>query len=356
MTNNVKPDNDDSMNKNSRLSPKLLWLIATIVICLVTLIGYLIINGKFSFSEDSGANLTDGSAPLLSQQSQAQKAIKQQWQWTEIKYEDEAPAAVQESQLPFTAESVYQALQEVKITKDGDIVLDHTTLISLDEALERIYKRLDSNSLAILQQLITDALPGTSGQQTAKLVADYYHFLLAKHEFSRMYEPLVAHEGAPTVESIASQQSLYQELQGLREVHLGDEVATSLFQASDADANFMFENMKLDADVNLTPEQRQIRRKEIQETFIEQSITIDDWPSRYRSFLQQKQSISRSELAQSDKESELKELYNQHFNGSEQQKIAHLRLDKIINTLLGECFSHGWALVKVKNHRGYGLL
>lgn len=326
MNNNVQSEPESLMSKRMALVAMVIFLFSVL-----TVLGYFFSAEIISFTEKDDGKVSSGelSVDLLSHSSVTENMIGDKWQWTEIKDKDEVREDSQLADLPFTAELVYQALQEVKISEDGNIVLDHTALVSLDEALERIYKKLDPDSLGTLQKLITEALPGAPGQQTAELVADYYHFLLAKHEFSRTYEPLVAYEGAPTVESIASQQSLYHELQNLREVHLGYEVAASLFQVSDADANFMFENMKIDADKSLTASQRQARRQEVQQTFIEQSIAIDNWPTRYRSFLQQKQVIINSQLAGTDKEVELSQLYNQYFNDREQQKIEHLRLDQI---------------------------
>ena len=197
------------------------------------------------------------------------KTIASEWQWQEINKNRSTTGST--DVLPFTPQSVHDALYAVKLDENGDIILDHDALISLDETLERIYNRLDGESLAILRDLITDALPGKAGEQTAKLVEDYQQFLQAKEAFSQANEQPAYSSGEQTVAAIESDKLLYSELQQLREVHLGSDVAKSLFSISDANAEFMFESLKLEADQSLTADQRAAKYQEIQERLQQQT-------------------------------------------------------------------------------------
>ena len=197
--------------------------------------------------------------------------ISQQWQWEKIA-SNTNETTNKNVQLPFTPQSVHDALQVVKIDENGDIILDHDALLSLDEALERIYNKLDGDSLKQLRELIEQALPGSAGQQTANLVEDYNAFLKAKDQFSK------THEGSPppydqqSIASISNDEALYGELKALRQVYLGDDVAKKLFAVSDATSQFMFDSMKLEFDDTLTPEEKDQRRIEHQQRL---NATID---------------------------------------------------------------------------------
>lgn len=230
--------------------------------------------------------------------------------------------------LPFTNQSVYQALQEVKIDADGDIILDHAALLSLDEALERMYGKLDEDKLSKLKALIEHHLPGSAGQQTAEIVENYTNYLVAKDEFSRVYESVPANE-EQTLETLTRDESLYGELRALREVYLGTEQTEQLFRITDANAQMMFDSLKVTADTSLSPEQKSDLLKEVQEVHARATIDITDWTNRYDSFLEEKESILNAAISESDKESQLKTLYQDRFDEAEQAKISHLTLDML---------------------------
>lgn len=206
--------------------------------------------------------------------------IASQWLWQETnKQAKQANSSTEinnDEPLPFTPQSVYDALQAVKVDENGDIIRDHGALISLDEALERIHNRLNSDSLFSLQDLIKGALPGKVGEQTAELVEDYYGFLEAKEEFSQIHEGLANASAQQSAASLNSDQALYGELQVLRAIHLGRQATDSLFRVSDANAQFMFDSMQLGFENSLSPEEIATRRAEIQTRHQEQLGELDN--------------------------------------------------------------------------------
>jgi len=171
-------------------------------------------------------------------------------------------AGIEERSVLFTPESVYTALQEVEVGEDGNVVLDHKALLSLDEALQRIHTELDGQSRQELLDLIKEALPGKVGEQTAQLVDDYSKFLGAEEEFNQIHQNSAPAE--MSVASLSKDQALYTELQALREVYLGPETTGRLFLESDSNAEFMFESLKLGLDDSLTAEQRTHRQQELE--------------------------------------------------------------------------------------------
>lgn len=248
-----------SMNKKFLIAASLV----TIIIAVALTVTLTPPNNKTSkltqqkpFTETKPASTNGGTREPVT--------IAQQWQWETLS-DTANERAFKDVQLPFTPQSVHDALQAVKIDKNDNIVLDHDALLSLDEALERIYNKLDGDTLKQLRELIEQALPGAAGQQTAKLVEDYSAFLKAKEQFSQTYEGSPPPYDQQSVASISSDEALYSELKALRQTYLGDDTATKLFAVSDATAQFMFDTMKLEFDNTLTPEQKNERRVEHQQ-------------------------------------------------------------------------------------------
>jgi len=242
-------------------------LLALIIITLV--IGFYFINKpKENPTDTTKTSVNDTANPTsLTDQASQTSTIASEWQWQAVGDDNGNSQSNVENSLPFTPQTVHDALQAVKVDENGDVVLDHDALISLDEALERIYNQLDGESVLKLQDLIKNALPGKVGEQTSKLVGDYSNFLQAKEEFSQIHEGNAGAYVEPSVASVSSDQELYKELQALRELHLGRDATQRLFEQSDANAQFMFERMKLGLDDSLTPEQKEQRRAEIQARF-----------------------------------------------------------------------------------------
>lgn len=251
-------------------------IILIIVVLVIALLAISITNKNSTTESRNNASQDKASGTKSSQRSiegvnadSPSNTIAKQWQWPRDRDQQERDATADEDEsLPFTEQSVYDSLQAVKVDKNGNIILDHDALISLDEALERIHNRLDSESLLKLQDIIRDALPGKTGEQTAQVVEDYQRFLGAQEEFSQMHQGSVS--TVQTLNSLDNDQALYRELQNLREIHLGTENTASLFHDSDANAEFMFDSLRLGLEQHLTPEEIESRRREIQQRLQQQ--------------------------------------------------------------------------------------
>jgi len=295
------------------------------------------------FLDDSTSTSSSSESVIhndLSENAKAnssQKTIANSWKWEASETSETSETIIADESAPdnatsaslFTPNSVYNALQAVKLDIDGNVILDHDALISLDEALERIYSQLDNDRLLALQALIKESLPGAAGEQTAKLVNDYTQFLIAKDEFSELYENAQPVAAEQSIASLSNDQSLYSELQSLRELYLGKEVADQLFRISDANATFMFESLKLEADETMTAEEKQRRAEEIEARHTEQSINIANWTERYTDFISSKNTIMEALISDSEKRQQIIELLNQRFNEDERSRIFHLQLDSI---------------------------
>lgn len=255
---------------------KIIPIIAVLIVAIVAAIFVFKITFESDHKTPHSESVSVPKAALIDETNRTQVSsnkdnekhtIANQWQWSAL---DEGSNATEpEESLPFTSQSVHDALYAVKIDDNGDIILDTDALISLDEALERIYNQLDSESTLKLEGLIRDALPGKVGEQTAKLVSDYSDFLKAKEQFSLLHENTIYVDGVESVAKVERDETLYGDLQALREVHLGTDVAEQLFQEHDATAQYMFDSMKLGLDDSLSPEVKEQRRQEIEARYRE---------------------------------------------------------------------------------------
>lgn len=302
-------------------------ILVCIIVCIITIIFYMSgeTGSRTIITNNDLSKINDSHTNHLNQNT---NTIETQWQWSQINARSQSTTQAPPKSLPFTPKFVYEALKAVKLDENGNVIYDHNALLSLDEALLRMQNKLDSESLAILQSIIIDGLPGKAGEQTAKVVADYYHYLEAKDEFSRTSEKLADTSVHQTVNAIENDELLYSELQALREVHLGHDVTNGLFRVTDADAHYMFASMKLDFNENLSEEEKRIKRREIQEKHNQRSINISNWPDRYSAFQQAKKNILSADITNSEKQAQLKDLLNSHFNSDEQKRITHLGLDQ----------------------------
>jgi lipase chaperone LimK len=315
------------------MSKKRSVIIAITAIVIAAPIVFSMINSNDANSVKIGANNSAAELTKVEPQTLEEQTptIATAWQWSlDNKNASKAITANNSNKtLPFTAKFVYEALKAVKLDEDGNVIHDHDALLSLDEALLRIQNKLDRESLNILQAIIKDGLPGKAGEQTAQIVGDYYNYLEAKDEFSRTSDIITESSGHETVNAVEKDQLLYAELKSLRDLHLGNEVSNGLFRITDSDAQYMFASMKLDVDESLSAEEKAQQRLEIEALHMQRSINITNWPDRYRAFQDTKQRIISASLNDEEKQRQITELLNSHFNANELKRIEHLGIDKL---------------------------
>jgi len=226
--------------------------------------------------------------------------------------------------LPFTQASVYKALHAVKLDENGDIIIDHDALTALNATLANSDLKLDDETLEKLQDLIKQGLPGNAGEQAAKIIGDYYQFLGAKNEFNSLYET----RNNPD-QNIEIHEAQYNELLALRELYLGTEVADQLFATSNANSQYMFDSVKLEANTSLSEEEKKQQQTLNIERHAEQTINVNNWNERYRSFSADKQNILNASLSDDEKRDQVTSLMHQHFSYEELEYVSHLRLDSL---------------------------
>ncbi len=264
--------------------------------------------------------------PSPSTQNNTDKAgtVAAIWQWQTL-----AGAAAERDPLnnmdtiPFSADALYEALQNVRIDKNGDVVLDNEALEALNRTLQYGEVELNRQNLADLQELIKVGVPGKAGEQTAEIVVDYYRYLEAEDEFNALYEQ----QGSTADLGNDAYAQQYEELKALRTLYLGQEVAAELFATADASAYYMFEAQQLEADTTLSADDKAERQKTLNDRLTDATVPVDNWRQRYSVFLADKQRIVNAGLADQEKKAQVERLMKQHFNPDELAKVRYLQLD-----------------------------
>jgi hypothetical protein len=151
---------------------------------------------------------------------------------------------------------VYQALANVRLDDDGNLLLDPEALIALELYFSELAPELSVTELARLQEIIRDALPGALGQDTAEVVGNYYNYRVAEVDLIQTY-------GEP--ETIEGARERFDHIVALREQTLGSDVAQRLFELEQIQAYYMMDSMALQFDTSLTDEEREERQQELYE-------------------------------------------------------------------------------------------
>lgn len=251
-----------------------------------------------------------------------QKTIANAWQW-----EEAVNTSVEKKTATFTEKSVYSALQRVRLDDQDNVIIDHEALIALNATLDDSRLHLNEQALAELQIIIRQGLPGNAGDDVAKIVADYYRYLEASKEFNIIYETDSSNH--QTIENTTEEyEANYRELISLRDLYLGSDTSSKLFSISDANANYMFDMLKIEESKVLSETEKQIKRTEIMDRHAEQTINVSNWNHRHSVFLAAKKHILAASISAQQKQIQLTELTHHHFNTEELAHVRHLRLDK----------------------------
>lgn len=226
-----------------------------------------------------------------------------------------------DSEIPFNADAIYVALQNVRLDQNGDVILDDRALDALNDAFQRGELEFTRQNLSDLQELINAGLPGKAGEQTARIATDFYHYLEAQEEFIAAYEAQNAEEA-----SVEAAERQYQQLQQLRSRYLGDNVASQLFKAENAHFEYMMEAKRIQKDPSLTEEEKVEKALELNKKLETATVNVSNFAERRERFLSEKQRILDAALSAQEKKAQVESLLLRHFAADELQEIEHLDL------------------------------
>ncbi|MFL1404481.1 lipase secretion chaperone [Marinobacter sp. M1N3S26] len=160
----------------------------------------------------------------------------------------------EETNLPFKLEQVAGALSQIELDENGDIVLNETAQTVLEQAFLDARVTMDEQQLAELKAMIEAGLGGQAGEQAVEITEKFYRYSNAFREIS------------DTLAVRSDPQSLrndYEQIARLRRTHLGPELADQLYHREEQMARYTLEVMAIQADPDLTPEQRTERQQKL---------------------------------------------------------------------------------------------
>lgn len=172
--------------------------------------------------------------------------------------EPEAPAQAEAQDealnVPFELEQVAYALSRVEVDENGDIVINEAAQTVLEQAFLDARATMDEQQLEELKTMIAAGLDGQAGSQAAEIAEKFYRYSNAFREIS----DTLAVRGDP--ESLRKD---YDQIARLRRTHLGPELADELYSREEKLTRYTLEVMEIQADEDLSPEQRSERQEEL---------------------------------------------------------------------------------------------
>jgi lipase chaperone LimK len=319
-------------SKPKELRPKISFNSIAALLAVAILLGFFIGTSEPE-AKKSGIDVLPTETDKLNTLAK-EETIETAWQWNtspDAKYTVQQASELdtlvnQPTQHPFTQESVYNALKSVKLDNNGELIIDNDALKSLNQTFEKLAAVLEPDHLFELQDIIRQGLPGPAGEQVAQITADFYNYLGAQKEFEALYEVenTLASDQDNTLEQQTAQ---YNELLALQALYLGEDVANKLFATSNANARYMFDSLAIDNNDTLTDEEKKQQHAENIQRHAKGTIAINDWNQRHSHFLTDKQYVLDSSLSHEEKQIQIRQLMNQHFNTEELKLVRHLQLD-----------------------------
>jgi lipase chaperone LimK len=236
---------------------------------------------------------------------------------------------------PVDAAGIRDALRDVRVDEDGNVIVDHRALAALQEGFASL-GQLDASQLASVQEIIRSGLPPPAGDQAATIVGNYYQYQLAARTMN----------DSATGSDLDASQTQLDRLVALRHSYFGAETAEKLFGDEQAYSRFMLASMRIESDASLSPPEKQQRQSELVETLPERLVreapsgpaetTPDstpstdrgDWASRYAEFERQKQAILQAGLTEEEKNTQVDRLLHEHFASDEIESALRYESDK----------------------------
>lgn len=290
-----------------------------------------------------------------------ERTIAESWQWPPAAdaAREAVPSTDSQPAPPFSEQAVADALGSVVLTEDGDVVVDKMALSALQTAFDTLPSDLSADDVAALQEMIRRGLPGKAGEQTAKIVGDYYGYRQALAAFNSQQ---------PTPTTPDAERERLEQLAELRQKHLGPVVAARFFAQDEAYERYIIERRRVESNLDLSAEEKASQQAALKQNLLngafffsaseseqaaaladqaerlrQQGATEDyiryvqtqslglqtadglprtelerqDWERRYTQFQQERQAILTSGLTESDKQAQIDQLMQRLLTAEE---------------------------------------
>jgi hypothetical protein len=225
---------------------------------------------------------------------------------------------VADETLPYTAEIIFEALQQVNVNESGDVIVDENAVVLLNRTIGHRTLKLDAVGLAELQALIEIGMPGKAGQQTALIAGKYYNLILAEREFEILYSDAQL--------DYDRRQQLVSEL---RETYLGEELARQLYAVTDAKTDYLYQRFVLAGRKDMDADERRKVKQNIEDQYVLALAESVGLGGRYQTYLrgvhELLQQLKAGGVSDKQVDKSVGLLWQSHF--TDQERIALMKIN-----------------------------
>lgn len=301
---------------------RLLLILAFVSLALVS-VGYFYTLGSDVVSSPVPGPVRDSAKPAQTRDiistplySAAQESEPQASTEAESS-EDQSVIAEAKSLLEFSPEAIVEALDEVRLDVNGNLIVDHQAYLALRRVLGNNRLAMDALSLSVLQELIQYAMPGDAGSQVAHIAGNYYQYVKARTEFNELHK-----ENYVNLDFAARQK----ELKRLRSTYLGEEISVQLFGQSDAQNLYLYERFNIESETQLSPLERDRRLTQSQEKYTSSILDVYGWRSSYQEFTKEKDRLVKQDLSAEQKRLQVEQAFARYFDEHERDMMDQLQI------------------------------
>lgn len=220
-----------------------------------------------------------------------------------------------ETPFRFDIEYIFNALSRVSIDSNGNVVVDHNAKDLLESAFMHVSFDLTESELVELGEYIQLGISGVAGEQTAKIVRDYYDYRIEEKDF------MATHQASDLNDMLNN----FEQITAIRRANLGYEVADKLYGLDEINNRYTIESMVIQSDIELDKESRIKQQKLLSQKYELDKVAyhFDDpnFKSRYDQFLQEKQHILDANLGENQEQKQIAALLEQHFERDVIEKV-----------------------------------
>lgn len=200
---------------------------------------------------------------------------------------------------------------------NGELIVDAGTASRLDVLLAQLPERPSSEDLRPLEDNAKKGLPDAAARDAVRIVHAYIDYRKSEAEF----------EAQPRKPNQATAEATLDQIIALRRAYLGAPVADALFAASEAQSRFSIQSTRINADSNLSAQEKSARIDALRKTMPQGVVPEEDHDPALMALRTTEQQVAmRRERGAS--EAEIMQLRQQTRGTEDAQFIADMEAQK----------------------------
>jgi len=169
---------------------------------------------------------------------------------------DSVPESIATKKWTFDFELVEQRLRQIRLNKDGALILDASLAKDLEYAISELPSNLNKEALQRLELLIAKGLPGSAGTELANMFTKFYVYLQAS----------TLRNLSTDINLTQPEHHFHQRLKHQERI-FGKKVAHQLFGHQNALQQYLYARRHINEDPSLNQAQKQRKLSLLQRRF-----------------------------------------------------------------------------------------